>query len=133
MNQKGVLDRSVILVAGDHGESLGDLGERDHGIFIYESVLRVPLIVRAPRMAPSRVGEVVRLTDVMPTVLQLLGVPSPSTDGVSVVDLMTGRRRDLKLEAYSESFYPERLGLSSLRALREGSIQTDCGAAAGAL
>ena len=119
VNQKGMLDRSVILVAGDHGESLGDHGERDHGIFIYESVLRVPLIVRAPRMAPSRVAEVVRLTDVMPTVLELLGVPSPPTDGVSVVDLMTGRRRDLKLEAYSESLYPERLGLSPLRALRE--------------
>src|SRR5205809_312029 len=43
-----LLDRTVIVVMGDHGESLGDHGEQSHGFFIYETVIRVPLIIRAP-------------------------------------------------------------------------------------
>jgi hypothetical protein len=86
-------------------------------------VIRVPLIVRAPALRPTRIGEIVRLTDVMPTVLDLLDVPSPPGDGVSLVDLMNGSRRDLNLEAYSESLYPERLGWSPLRALRDGRFK----------
>ena len=120
LQQRALLDRTVVVVVGDHGESLGERGERDHGVFIYENVLRVPLIVRAPALAPFRVGEVVRLTDVMPTVLDLLDVPALPVEGVSLVDVMRGRRRHLNLEAYSESLYPERLGWSPLRALRDG-------------
>jgi hypothetical protein len=123
LEQRALLDRTIVIVAGDHGESLGERGERDHGVFIYENVLRVPLIVRAPALAPFRVGEVVRLTDVMPTVLDLLDVPAPPVDGVSLVDVMRGRRRDLNLEAYSESLYPARLGWSPLRALRDGRFK----------
>lgn len=123
LEQRALLARTIVIVAGDHGESLGERGERDHGIFIYQNVLRVPLMIRAPSLAPARVGEVVRLTDVMPTVLDLLGVPAPPVDGVSLVDLMRGRRRGLDLEAYSESLYPARLGLSPLRALRQGRFK----------
>jgi arylsulfatase A-like enzyme len=120
LEQRALLDRTIIVVAGDHGESLGERGERDHGVFIYENVLRVPLVVRAPTLAPYRVGAVVRLTDVMPTVLDLLDVPGPAVYGVSLVELMRGHRHDLNLEAYAESLYPARLGWSSLRALRDG-------------
>jgi arylsulfatase A-like enzyme len=125
LEQRHLLDRTVVIVTADHGESLGAHGEQDHGIFVYEDVLRVPLIVRAQGLRPSRVGNVVRLTDVMPTVLDLLDVPSPPMDGVSVVDLMRGRPRDVNvdLEAYSESLYPERLGWSPLRALRSGRFK----------
>jgi arylsulfatase A-like enzyme len=123
LEERGLLARTIVIVAGDHGESLGDHGERDHGIFVYESVLRVPLIVRAPGIAPARVGAVVRLTDVMPTVLGLLGLPTPAADGVSLVDLMTGRQRTLDLEAYAESMYPQRFGWSPLLALRDGRFK----------
>ena len=91
LERRGHLARTLIVVAGDHGESLGERGERDHGIFIYENVLRVPLIIRAPGFAPSRVGSVVRLTDVLPTILDLLRLPAaPGTDGVSLAGLMQG-------------------------------------------
>jgi arylsulfatase A-like enzyme len=123
LEQRGLLHRTIVIVASDHGESLGERGERDHGVFIYENVLGVPLIVRARTLEPRRVGEVVRLTDVMPTVLDLLDVPAPPVDGVSVVELMRGRGRDLRLEAYSESLYPARLGWSPLRALRDGRFK----------
>ena len=123
LEQRHLLDRTVVIVAGDHGESLGGHGERDHGIFVYEDVLRVPLIVRAPAVRPARVDEIVRLTDVMPTVLEMFHVPVPATDGVSLVDLMNGRKRNLGLQAYSESLYPQRLGWSPLRALRDGKFK----------
>lgn len=123
LEQRDLLHRAIVIVAGDHGESLGERGERDHGVFIYENVLRVPLIIRAPALAPFRVGEVARLTDIMPTILDLLDIPSPAADGVSLVDLMRGRRRGLNLEAYSESLYPARLGWSPLRALRSGRFK----------
>ena len=123
LESRHLLDRTVVVVAGDHGESLGEHGERDHGVFVYESVLRVPLIIRAPSIRTARVGSAVRLIDVMPTVLDLLHVPAPAVDGVSTVDLMTGRQSDLKLPIYAESLYPERLGWSGLRALREGQFK----------
>jgi arylsulfatase A-like enzyme len=123
LERRGVLDRTVVVVAGDHGESLGDHGERDHGIFVYESVLRVPLIIRGPRIPPRRVADVVRLTDVAPTILDLLGLPSPPMDGVSLGSLLSGRTTRVDLEAYSESLYPRRLGWSPLRALRDGRFK----------
>jgi choline-sulfatase len=123
LDARRLMERTVVIVAGDHGESLGDHGEEDHGVFVYESVLRIPLIIRAPGVSPRRVAAVVRLTDVMPTVLDLLGIPPPRADGVSLVDLLTGRRSTLDLEAYSESEYPRRLGWSPLRALRDGRFK----------
>jgi arylsulfatase A-like enzyme len=123
LEQRQLLDRTVVVVLGDHGEALGEHGERDHGIFVYENVLRVPLIVRAPALRPTRIEEIVRLTDVMPTVLDVLEVPSPPVDGVSLIGLMRGSKRDLSLEAYSESLYPQRMGWSPLRALRDGKFK----------
>lgn len=83
----------------------------------------MPLVIRAPAISPKRVGAVVRLTDVMPTVLELVRVPAPPMDGVSLMDLLTGRQADLELEAYSESEYPARLGWSPPRALRQGRFK----------
>ena len=123
LETRGVLDRTIVIVAGDHGESLGDHGERDHGIFIYENVLRVPLIIRAPGFAPARIGSVVRLVDVMATALDLIGVAAPASQGVSLRKLMTGETADLELDAYAESLYPMRFGLSSLRSLRQGQFK----------
>jgi choline-sulfatase len=121
LEQHGVLDRTVVVVAGDHGEALGEHGERDHGVFIYESVLRVPLIIRAPSLPPGRVGAVVRLIDVMPTALALVGMPPVRSDGTDLAALMQGHQQEL--EAYSESLYPQRFGWSPLRALRDGRFK----------
>ena len=123
LQRRGVLDQTVVIVAADHGESLGEHGERDHGIFVYDSVIRVPLIIRAPGFSPGRIGQLVRLTDIMPTVLNMLGLPAQQTDGVSLVDLMSGRRRHLDLDGYFESMYPQRFGWSPLRALSDGRFK----------
>src|SRR5262245_12285141 len=88
-----LIDRTIIVVAGDHGESLGAHGESTHGFFIYDAVLHVPLMIRAPYdvLHGRHVANVVRSVDVMPTVLDLLGLPPPDqVDGQSVVPMMTG-------------------------------------------
>ena len=119
LDERGLRDDTIVVVVGDHGESLNEHGENHHGIFLYESVLRVPLMIRMPGRSARRVSEVVRITDVMPTVLALAGIGAPTNDGVSLVDLMTGRRHGLDLEAYAESLYPQRFGWSPLYALRD--------------
>ena len=121
LDRQRLLDRTIVVVAGDHGESLGEHGERDHGIFLYENVLRVPLIIRTPGMPPRRVGSLVRLVDVMPTVLDLLGLPGTPTDGVSLMNLMAGGSREL--DAYAESEYPRRFGWSPLRSVRDSRFK----------
>lgn len=120
LETRRLLDGTTMVVAGDHGESLGEHDERDHGVSLYESVLRVPLIVSTPGVQPRRVPDVVRLIDVMPTVLDLAGIVPPAVDGLSLRDLMYGRREPREREAYAESvLYPQRLGRHSLRALRD--------------
>ena len=120
LDRRKLLDRTIVVVAADHGESLGDHGERDHGIFVYESVLHVPLIIRAPNVSPRRVADVVRLVDLMPTMLDLLGVPHRPVDGKSLTGVLHGEPQHVELDAYSESQYPLRFGWSPLRALRAG-------------
>jgi arylsulfatase A-like enzyme len=124
LEAKALLDRTIVVVVADHGESLGERGERRHGVLLYENVLRVPLMLRAPGLRPSRVPDLVRLIDVMPTVLDLLDVPAaPASDGRSFADLVHGRSRRQEREAYFESVYAERLGCGRSRSLRRGRLK----------
>lgn len=120
-------DRTVVVIVGDHGESLGDHGELTHGLFVYESVTRVPLIIDAPGdgMHGRRIPAVTRSVDVMPTILNLLHLPSrPSISGRSLVPQMTGQVSDPNLAAYAETMYPrDRFGWSELRAVRNGRFK----------
>ena len=118
LDERRLTDDTLVVVAADHGESLGDHGEDGHGIFVYQSTIHVPLIVRVPGLAPARVHDLVRLVDIMPTVLAVLGLQAPAADGVSLVRLMTGEITRLDLDAYSESLYPMRFGWSALRTIR---------------
>jgi arylsulfatase A-like enzyme/Tfp pilus assembly protein PilF len=124
LQSMGAYERTVILVMGDHGESLGDHGEISHGFFIYNSVTHVPFAIRAPFSLTQRrrVADPVRSVDVMPTALDLLGFPAPKgISGTSLVPLMTGAKQELGLDAYSEAMYPlHHYGWSDLRALRSG-------------
>jgi len=125
LRDRQLLDRTIIVVMGDHGESLNDHGEATHGFFVYESVMHVPLMIHAPfsAMQRRRVADPVRSVDIMPTVLDLLNVPTPhvSIDGQSLAPLMVGAKTEMGLEAYAEAVYPlHHFGWSDLRALRQG-------------
>src|SRR3982751_1126231 len=124
LESHGLYDRTVVMVLGDHGESLGDHGEAAHGFFIYNSVTHVPFVIRAPFAATHarKVTDPVRSVDVMPTALDLLGAAPPSgIAGASLAPLLAGAKRELGLDAYSEAMYPlHHYGWSDLRALRSG-------------
>jgi hypothetical protein len=77
------------VITSDHGEALGDHGEQTHGLFAYESTLRVPLIVWGGPFKPSVATVPARLVDVMPSLLDLVGVTAPSElDGRTFLPLI---------------------------------------------
>jgi arylsulfatase A-like enzyme/Tfp pilus assembly protein PilF len=86
---RGAGARTLVVLTGDHGESLGEHGEMTHGLFAYEATLHVPLVAFAPRLLKPRVvGEPVRHVDILPTVLDALGSPVPADlDGRSLLTL----------------------------------------------
>ena len=71
-------DRTLVVVAGDHGEGLEDHGERTHGMLLYDSTLRVPLIVSMPGTAAARRDDPVSLADIAPTILRAAGIAVPA-------------------------------------------------------
>jgi choline-sulfatase len=124
--------RTVIIVTADHGESLGDHGESDHGFFLYDATLHVPLIVAGPaggsgppggQMVTSRVvREQVRSIDIVPTIAAMAGIRSDAPyDGESLIALMEGGSRKDVPVSFAESWYPRlHFGWSELRSARVG-------------
>jgi arylsulfatase A-like enzyme len=75
LGNQGRLDETLVIATSDHGESLGEHGEQSHGFFLYESAVRVPLVVAGPRIEHALVPAAVSLIDVTPTVLEWCGAP----------------------------------------------------------
>jgi arylsulfatase A-like enzyme/tetratricopeptide (TPR) repeat protein len=118
LREKGILERTIVVVAGDHGEGLGDKVEIGHGIFLYEETLRVPFIIYNPAVFPhSRVIESqVRLGDLAPTILEIIGLKHETVGmkGQSLVAWLRGKSRK-DLDSLVESFYPrENFGWSEM-------------------
>ncbi|HWF09745.1 MAG TPA: sulfatase [Bryobacteraceae bacterium] len=117
----GWLQRSLVVLAADHGESLGDHGESSHGYFAYESTLHVPLIVHWPEgspIHPARSLHAAGLIDVAPTILDALRIPlPPSFAGVSLLKFDEAPDHAV----LSESVYArDQFGWAPLPALRMG-------------
>jgi arylsulfatase A-like enzyme/Flp pilus assembly protein TadD len=124
IKRKGLYKDTVVVMASDHGEGLGDHEEMTHSYLLYNSTLHVPLIVRGPGVpAGTRVHGRVRLLDILPTVLELLGVPIPNdVQGRSLVPLFAAGKGGAAVERthYAETLSP-RLSQNwgELRALYE--------------
>jgi choline-sulfatase len=123
LRARKLYDNAVIIVAADHGESLGAHGEDTHGAFLYDETIHVPLLVKLPQnqMAAKRVPGRVRLLDIAPTVLELAGaaVP-PAMQGQSLLRIAkTNPTADQPV--YSRSDFPQRgFGWSRLESWRAG-------------
>ena len=74
LQQARALDRTLIVVTADHGESLGEHGETTHGLFAYDATLAVPLVLSAPHLTARTIDAPVSHVDLMPTILDLVGV-----------------------------------------------------------
>ncbi len=118
----GRYERTLVVITSDHGESLGEHGEKTHGVFVYDATVRVPLVIRGPGvLAGARVTNPAGLIDVMPTVLDLAGIAVPP--GVEGRDLGSELRGSGSVDAerviYVESLLPLMYyGWSPLHGLR---------------
>jgi arylsulfatase A-like enzyme/Tfp pilus assembly protein PilF len=102
-----VFTDSLLVLAGDHGEGLGEHGEKTHGFFIYNSTLHVPLLIKVPGSPPRVVESEASLVDVMPTLLQALRIPvPPSVQGRSLLSELSGRPGATASNLYAENYLP---------------------------
>jgi arylsulfatase A-like enzyme/Tfp pilus assembly protein PilF len=109
IRKDGAGERTIVVVVADHGEGFRDHGEQSHGVFLYDETSRVPLIISVPGYTEDavRVKAVVRTTDIMPTILDLLRMPRrQGSQGSTLWPLMSGTVEDLNLEAYAEAPTP---------------------------
>ena len=123
LRRKNALDNTILVFTSDHGESLGEHGEATHAVFIYESTVRVPLIVRYPRKLPA--GKVyegpVRIVDIMPTILGLVGAAPSDSQGTDLGAAFAGSQPRPTSPQYSESLHPElEYGMAPLYGVRVG-------------
>ncbi len=117
----GLADDTIVIVTSDHGEEFGEHGLLRHGTDLYDETLLVPLVMRAPQLLPRglRVDSQVGLIDVLPTLLELLGIPIPSNvQGRSVVALLgndVAARGTLAAELETRELFAEAWGGIRLR------------------
>jgi choline-sulfatase len=126
LRQTGRYDSSLIVLLSDHGESLGEHGEDEHGFFIYRSTLQVPFIVKLPRSrAGAEVGREIKApvstVDVAPTLLELAHLQDPLSrqfQGISLAAWLLGKAPENIGPVYAETFYPrDSFGWSPLRSI----------------
>jgi arylsulfatase A-like enzyme/Flp pilus assembly protein TadD len=112
LRDKSLYQNAVIVLAGDHGESLGEHGEKTHGFFIYNATLHVPLMIHVPgpqipTKIPAPISAPVSLADIVPTVLRILNFDVPQeVQGENLLPLLGGKKRDQPRSLYSETFLP---------------------------
>jgi arylsulfatase A-like enzyme/Flp pilus assembly protein TadD len=127
LDELGLAESTLVVITADHGEMLGEHGELAHGFFIYESAMRVPLIVKIPGgPAGAVIGAPAGLVDLVPTVCGLLGIEAPDgLDGVDLAPLIRGypnvaaEPRSL----YGEATEPTKYGCNPLLSVRDGRFK----------
>jgi arylsulfatase A-like enzyme/Flp pilus assembly protein TadD len=124
--EAGGQGRTLVVLTGDHGEALGEHGELTHGVFAYEGTLRVPLIFFAPAILdPGVVGTPVRHVDVLPTVLDALGIAAPlELPGRSLLPMMVRGGKEEPSRSYFEALSSSlNRGWAPLHGLLDGSLK----------
>jgi arylsulfatase A-like enzyme/Flp pilus assembly protein TadD len=126
LKANNIYRNTLVLLTGDHGESLGEHGEKTHGFFIYNATLHVPVLIHLPGSTSNKtVPELVSLADLMPTVLEVLKVGIPAeVQGHGLLPLMIPRRAEESRNLYAETFLPRlHFNWSELRAVETDRYQ----------
>ncbi len=134
LEELGLYENTLVVLLGDHGESLWEHKEQSHGLFLYDTTIRIPLIVRVPgrtEQGGTRISTPVSIIDVMPSTLELLGIDTaaltassklPELDGLSFAPLLEAKSippRDL----YAETLYPLFFNWSPSYSIRRGGLK----------
>ena len=114
-------ENTIVVLMADHGEGLGEHGEPEHGLFVYDATMAVPLIIRTPWGPTGRSQTQVSSVDVFPTVLDLVGLPpEPGIDGASLLPALQDLKHEMGHVAYVETYFPlYHFGWHPLRGLRD--------------
>ena len=111
LDKRGLTEETVVIVAADHGEALtkkDDHGVQGHGQNLYEEQIHVPLVIKVPGQKPRRIDQQVGLIDVVPTIVDVTGVPFDGKfSGVSLLPLILGEEFTHP-PVFSEKPYPRR-------------------------
>ncbi|MFQ6082236.1 MAG: sulfatase-like hydrolase/transferase [Candidatus Aminicenantia bacterium] len=122
LKEKGVYKKTLIIIVGDHGEDLWDHNEPTHGIFLYDTTLKVPLIFHCPDviLKGKKIDKQVRTVDILPTILDILTIDIPQfCQGVSLIPIIAGKNKKETEVSYAETYYPVQTnGWSELKAIR---------------
>jgi len=124
LRSQGLYDNTLIAVAADHGESLGEHGELTHSIFLYDSTIHVPLLLKLPsnRSAGQRVNATASLVDLAPTVLEVLGqTPPTNMQGHSLLPLIGDPHPENRPSLATGDHSERSFGWSALVSLRSGN------------
>jgi arylsulfatase A-like enzyme/tetratricopeptide (TPR) repeat protein len=132
-------DQTLVIVTADHGEGLGEHGEAEHGFFLYDTTLHVPLVMRWPAGLPAgvRADGLARSIDLVPTILDLVGARDATPAGLagrSLAGSIPGAGRtgaaDVRpkpdatvgdVSSYAETLFPRLyFDCADLRAVRSG-------------
>ena len=106
LENENLTENTLVILTGDHGESLGEHGELTHTYFAYNSTLWVPLIFAGPGIDARRIDEYVSHVDIFPSLCDFLGIEKPSfLQGISLLPLMGGKKIK-KRAIYFESLGP---------------------------
>jgi len=131
LRESGRLDNTVVTVLGDHGEGLGEHGEKTHGLLIHQATIHVPWILTTPKLTqPIRFPNPVSIVDMAPLLTALVGVEPPNRDQLDGKVPFDNDQRDTDGEPiYFESMLPlYQYGWSTLRGMRIGNWNLISGA-----
>jgi tetratricopeptide (TPR) repeat protein len=123
LDSLGVYDSSLVVITADHGEALGEHGETTHAYFVYQSTVRVPLLIKPPGSHEARrIADAASLIDVMPTILDAVGIPSPGgIQGRSLTPHFSGNGiTEQKQYHYFESLLATKYDCSPLIGVSDG-------------
>ncbi len=122
LQEKDILQKTLVVVVGDHGEDLFEHGEPGHGIFLYDTTLKIPLIFYCPLSIPAgiKINKQVREIDILPTILEATKIDIPKfVQGKSLIPLMQGKELKEAETSYAETYFPLiSNGWSELKAIR---------------
>ncbi len=115
LDELGLMEDTLVVLTGDHGEALGQHEEVTHGEFIYDTTVMIPLVIHRPGRIPAgrRIDTMVRSIDIMPTILDFLKISqSPNTQGTSLLPALDGKLEEtpVLLEATLHYYEGDKLG-----------------------
>ena len=120
LTETNLLEKTLVVAVGDHGEDLYEHNEPGHGIFLYDTTMKVPLIMSCPGIIPkdNKISQQVRTVDIMPTILDIIKIDIPRfVQGLSLIPVIQGK--ELNLESYAETYFPLiSNGWSELKSIR---------------